>query len=257
MGVCCLWHCSLRITHFLWQQIKVIPVLAKQKTLNSPIQSYPVSLSRTTTQNPGKPLRAWCAQPALGDNQWCQDPIQTDCALRGPWAEVSFVAPRSGLNSAVKYFGDVRQIAASLHLWVISVVCPCQWFWSRINLTQLGWPPWWTFLKKNPLICLLKPLKNLSYYHERQGLKHILLAAWAPPSSIFTRRCKELNTQCDGMRSLGHRGRQDGGSPVWVMGAGSTVNLRKCVCVCVCVLAAQSCPTFCDPIDYSARLLCP
>ena len=24
-----------------------------------------------------------------------------------------------------------------------------------------------------------------------------------------------------------------------------------CVCVCVCVLVAQSCPTLCDPMDYS------
>ena len=25
-----------------------------------------------------------------------------------------------------------------------------------------------------------------------------------------------------------------------------------CVCVCVCVLVAQSCPTLCDPMDYSS-----
>ena len=24
-----------------------------------------------------------------------------------------------------------------------------------------------------------------------------------------------------------------------------------CVCVCVCVIVAQSCPTLCDPMDYS------
>ena len=42
---------------------------------------------------------------------------------------------------------------------------------------------------------------------------------------------------------------------MWARGAGSTVNLRKCVCVCVCVcvLVAQSCPTFCDPMDYRCQ----
>ena len=121
MDVCCLWCYSLCIIHFPGQHVKRNTVLAKQKTLTNPIQSYPLSLSHTTTQNPGKPLWAWCAQLALGDNQWCQDPIQTDCALRGPWAEVSFVAPRSGLNSAIKYFGDVKQITVSLHC-VLSAV---------------------------------------------------------------------------------------------------------------------------------------
>ena len=27
--------------------------------------------------------------------------------------------------------------------------------------------------------------------------------------------------------------------------------LCVCVCVCVCVLVTQSCPTLCDPMDYS------
>ena len=79
-----------------------------------------MSFSFRTTQNPGKPLRAQCAQLALGDNRWCQNPIQTDCAP-GPRAEVSFVAPRCGLNSAIKNFGDIKQITTSLHLWVLSV----------------------------------------------------------------------------------------------------------------------------------------
>ena len=34
--------------------------------------------------------------------------------------------------------------------------------------------------------------------------------------------------------------------------------MRMCTCLCVCVLVAQSCPTLCDPMDYSPnRLLCP
>ena len=27
----------------------------------------------------------------------------------------------------------------------------------------------------------------------------------------------------------------------------------KCVCVCVCVKVAQSCPTLCDPMDYTVH----
>ena len=49
--------------------------------------------------------------------------IQTDSAP-GPWAEVSFVARRSGLNSVIKNFGDIKQITTSLHLWVLSVKIP-------------------------------------------------------------------------------------------------------------------------------------
>ena len=79
-----------------------------------------MSFSCRTTQNPGKHLWAQCAQLALGDTRWCQNPTQTDCAP-GPWPEVSFVAPRSGLNSAIKNFGDIKQITTSLHLWVLSV----------------------------------------------------------------------------------------------------------------------------------------
>ena len=80
-----------------------------------------MSFGCRTTQNSRKPLWAQCAELTLGDTRWCQNPIQTDCALHGPWAEVSFVACSSGLNSAIKNFGDIKQITTSLHLWVLSV----------------------------------------------------------------------------------------------------------------------------------------
>ena len=56
-------------------------------------------------------------------------------------------------------------------------------------------------VKESPHLLLEILLKAF----ERQGLKCILLAAWAPPLSIFTQRYKELKAQCDGMRSSGHR----------------------------------------------------
>ena len=48
-------------------------------------------------------------------------------------------------------------------------------------------------------------LEILLKVFERQGLKCIFLAAWAPPLSIFTPTYKELKAQCDAMRSSGHR----------------------------------------------------
>ena len=44
----------------------------------------------------------------------------SDCTPR-PWVEVSFVALRSGLNSAIKNFGDIKQITTPLHLGGLSV----------------------------------------------------------------------------------------------------------------------------------------
>ena len=117
--MCCFHLC---IILFLWQWVKQSAGQTKQNThqLNSVLVHV---LQYRTTQNPGKPLWAQCAQLALGDNQWCQNPIQTVCAA-GRWAEVSFVASRSGLNSAVKNFDDIKQITTSLHLWVLSVKIP-------------------------------------------------------------------------------------------------------------------------------------
>lgn len=201
MGVCCLWYCSLHIIYFLWQQIKVNTVKTKQKAPTSPVQSYPVSLSRATTQSPGKPLRARCAQLALGDNQWCQDPFRQTvlsmrlgqrCLLWHPW---------SGLNSAINTLVTLSKSQC---------LCTSEFFLLSVHVSDFGVESAWhseadqhgAFPEKESPHLLLKILLKA---FERQGLKCILLAAWAPPLSIFTRRYKELKVQCDGMRSSGHR----------------------------------------------------
>lgn len=60
---------SLHIIHFLWQQIKVNTVQAKQKSTHKPNSVLPCVLEAHNHSESRKPLRAQCAQLALGDNQ--------------------------------------------------------------------------------------------------------------------------------------------------------------------------------------------